>query len=111
MNQWERILQRLNTGEWLSKRRREPCSPRLPSFNRLAYFTHPEQEAQQSAEAQQDVFAAFTAPAKLSAITAINRTALMLFIDFSPLKNQCGFWQPMAMPSAWNQSRTSHADF
>jgi hypothetical protein len=65
------------------KRRREPCSPRLPSFNHLAYFSHPEQEAQQSAEAQHDVFAAFPAPARLSAITAINRIALMLFIDFS----------------------------
>jgi hypothetical protein len=48
----------------------------------LVYFAHPEQEAQQSAEAQH-VFAAFAAPVKLSAITAINRTALMLFIFFS----------------------------
>jgi hypothetical protein len=93
------------------KRRREPCSPRLPSFDRLAHFSHPEQEAQQSAEAQQDVFAAFIAPVKPSVTTVINRTALMLFMDFSPLKNQCGFCQPMAMPSAWNQRRTSHANF
>jgi hypothetical protein len=34
---------------------------------------HPEQEAQQSAEPQHDAFAAFTAPAKPSAITATNR--------------------------------------
>jgi hypothetical protein len=52
---------------------------------------HPKQEAQQSAEAQHDPFAAFTAPAKLSAITAINRIALIFFMDFSPWKNQFGF--------------------
>jgi hypothetical protein len=61
---------------------------------------HPEQESQQSAEAQHDRFAAFTAPAKLSAITAINRIVLIFIMDFSPLKNQFGFCQPMAMPSA-----------
>jgi len=43
---------------------------------------HPEQEAQQSAEEQHDAFAAFTAPAKPSAITATNRIALILFMFF-----------------------------
>jgi hypothetical protein len=43
---------------------------------------HPEQEAQQSAEEQHDEFAAFTAPAKPSAITATNRIALILFMFF-----------------------------
>jgi hypothetical protein len=47
-----------------------------------------QEEAQQSAESQHDAFAAFTAPAKPSAITAINTTARIFFIDFSPLKNQ-----------------------
>jgi len=42
---------------------------------------HPAQDAQQSAEAQHDAFAAFTAPAKPSAMTATNRIALMLFIE------------------------------
>jgi hypothetical protein len=93
------------------KGRREPNGPRLPSFNYLAYFLHPEQEAQQSAEAQHDAFAAFTPPAKLSAITAINRIALMFFMDFSPLKNQVGFCQPMATPSVWDQGKTSCGDF
>jgi hypothetical protein len=52
---------------------------------------HPEQDAQQSAEGQHDMFAAFTTPARLSAITAINTIALMFFMDFSPLKNQIWF--------------------
>jgi hypothetical protein len=46
------------------------------------------QEAQQSAESQHDAFAALTAPAKPSAITAINTSARIFFMDFSPLKNQ-----------------------
>jgi hypothetical protein len=46
------------------------------------------QWAQQSAESQHDALAAFTAPAKLSAITAINTIARIFFMDFSPLKNQ-----------------------
>jgi hypothetical protein len=46
------------------------------------------QEAQQSAESQHDVCAAFAAPAKPSAITAINTIARIFFMDFSPLKNQ-----------------------
>jgi hypothetical protein len=57
---------------------------------------HPEQDAQQSAEGQHDSFAAFTTPARLNAITAINTIALMFFMDFSPLKNQIGFCGPMA---------------
>jgi hypothetical protein len=76
-------------------------SPRLSSFNYLTYLSHPEQEAQQSAEAQHAaVVAAFTVPARPSATTAINTIARMFFMDFSPLKNQIGFCQPMAMPSA-----------
>jgi hypothetical protein len=70
-----------------------------------AYFLHPEQEAQQSAEEQHDVFAAFTAPAKPSAITAINRNALKFFMIFS-FENRIGFCQPTAMPSARNRSST-----
>jgi len=56
---------------------------RLPTFNCSAYFLHPAQDAQQSAELQHDAFAAFAAPAKPSAITAISRIALILFMDFS----------------------------
>ena len=70
-----------------------------------SYFSHPLQFAQHSAESQQDAFAAFTAPAKPSAITAINTTALIFFMDFSPLKNQLGFCQPMAMPSAMHRGK------
>jgi hypothetical protein len=72
---------------------------------------HPEQESQQSAEAQHGVFAAFTTPARLSATTAINRIALIFFMDFSPLKNQVGYCQPMAMPSALDQGQTSRVGF
>jgi hypothetical protein len=55
---------------------------RAPSFfNCSNYFSHPEQEAQQSGESQHDAFAAFTAPAKPSAITANNRIALILFMN------------------------------
>jgi hypothetical protein len=53
------------------------------SFDCSAYFLHPEQEAQHSAEEQHDAFAAFTAPSKLSAITATKRIALILFMIFS----------------------------
>jgi hypothetical protein len=66
-----------------------------------SYFWQPLQLAQHSAESQHDAFAAFTAPAKPSAITAINRTALSFFMDFSPLKNRVAFCRPMAMPSAF----------
>jgi hypothetical protein len=65
-----------------NKERREPRGTRLPSFNCSAYLLHPEQDAQQSAEAQHDAFAAFAAPAKPSAITATNRIALNLFMNF-----------------------------
>jgi hypothetical protein len=67
-------------------------SPRLSSFNYLTYLSHPEQEAQQSAEAQHAaVVAAFTAPARPIATTVINTIARMFFMDFSPLKNQNWF--------------------
>jgi hypothetical protein len=62
--------------------RREPHGARLPSFNCSAYFLHPEQDAQQSAELQHDAFAAFAAPAKPSAITATSRIVLILFMIF-----------------------------
>jgi len=65
-----------------NKERREPRGARLPSFNCSAYFLHPEQDAQQSAEGQHDAFAACVAPAKPNAITATNRIALILFMDF-----------------------------
>jgi hypothetical protein len=51
-------------------------------------LAHALQSAQQSAESQHDAFAAFTASAKPSAITAINTNAFSFFMDFSPLKNQ-----------------------
>jgi hypothetical protein len=47
-----------------------------------------------------------TAPAKPSATTAINTIALMFLMDFSPLKNECGFvdrWQ--------RHQRETQADF
>jgi hypothetical protein len=44
------------------------------------------QEAQQSAESQHDAVAAFSAPAKPSAITAINTNACSFFMDFSPFE-------------------------
>jgi hypothetical protein len=50
------------------------------------------QEARQSAESQHDALAAFTAPARPSAITAINTIARIFFIDFSPLKNQLSWF-------------------
>jgi hypothetical protein len=87
------------------KRRREPNSPRPLCFSYLFYLSHPEQEAQQSAEGQHAVLAAFAAPARPSATTAINTTARIFFMDSSPLKNQIGFCQPMAMPSARKQSK------
>jgi hypothetical protein len=43
--------------------------------------------AQQSADGQH-MLAAFAVPANPSAITATNTTALIIFMDFSPLKNQ-----------------------
>jgi hypothetical protein len=64
-------------------------------------LAHALQRAQQSAESQHGAFAAFTAPAKPSAITAVNTNAFSFFMDFSPLKNQMGWlcWLT-AMPSA-----------
>jgi hypothetical protein len=51
-----------------------------------AYLPHPEQDAQHSAEGQQPALAAFTAPVRPNATTAINRIALMLFMTFSFLE-------------------------
>src|SRR5271154_7585648 len=93
------------------EKRREPNGSRLPPFNHLAYFLHPEQDSQQSAEAQHIWLAAFTAPANVSAISATNSIARMFFMDFSPLKNQVGFCQPMAMPSARKESKISRGEF
>jgi hypothetical protein len=68
------------------RKRREPRQrPRL-IFKLAAYFPHPEQEAQQSAEAQHEAFAAFTAAVRPNATTAINRIALILFMTFSFLE-------------------------
>jgi hypothetical protein len=75
----------------LSKMRREKeearpgLHPRL-IFKLAAYRPHPEQEAQQSAEAQHEAWAAFTATVRPNASTAINRIALMLFMTFSFLE-------------------------
>jgi hypothetical protein len=55
-------------------------------FTPGAYLPHPEQDAQQSAEAQHEGLAAFTAPVRPNATTAINRIALMLFMTFSFLE-------------------------
>ena len=93
------------------EKRREPNGPRLPPFNYLAYFLHPEQDSQQSAEAQHIWLAAFTAPANVSAISATNSIARTFFMNSSPLKNQVGFCQPMAVPSARKESKISRADF
>jgi hypothetical protein len=65
-----------------TKKEARTTGARPLAFNYLAYFSQPEQDAQQSAEAQHAAFAAFAAPAKPSAITATNRIALMLFMDF-----------------------------
>jgi hypothetical protein len=49
----------------------------------IYYYLQPEQSAQQSAEGQQPVCAAFAVPASPSAITAINNITLNVFIVFS----------------------------
>src|SRR5258708_33913018 len=67
--------------------RRDPIATRLPFFN-FAYFSHPEQEAQHSSEAQHDPFAALTAPVNPSATTPTTRMALILFMEFSPLRRK-----------------------
>jgi hypothetical protein len=67
--------------------KRKARTNRLAPLIHLRTYSHPRQEAQQSAEGQHDTLAAFTAPARLSAITAINTIALMFFMDFSPLKD------------------------
>jgi len=57
-----------------------------PHFQLAAHFPHPEQDAQQSAEAQQEAVAAFTAAVRPNATTASNRIALILFMTFSFLE-------------------------
>ena len=69
-----------------------PKATRLPLFN-FAYFSHPEQEAQHSSEAQHDAFAALTAPVKPSATTATNRIALILFMGIFSFTNERGCCQ------------------
>jgi hypothetical protein len=64
------------------KKKARAITARASSFNYPAYFSHPSQQAQHSAESQQDAVAAFTAPANPSAITANNKTALSFFMDF-----------------------------
>ena len=81
-------------------------SARASPFTQVAYFLHPEQEAQQSAEGQHDTFAALVAPARLSAITAINTIALSFFMDFSPLKNQFSFCELTA--TSWTLNPEQH---
>jgi hypothetical protein len=64
------------------KRRGLDCA--RASFVELgAYFPHPEQDAQQSAEGQHEALAAFTAAVRPNASTARNRIALMVFMTFS----------------------------
>jgi hypothetical protein len=67
--------------------RSEQLAPSVLNYLALL-LAHALQRAQQSAELQHDAFAAFTASAKPSAITAINTNAFSFFMDFSPLKNQ-----------------------
>jgi hypothetical protein len=71
---------------------------------------HPEQDAQQSAEGQHDTFAAFTTPARLSAITAVNTIALMFFMDFSPFEKSNWFLWTDGKPSA-KPRQSSCGDF
>jgi len=63
-----------------SERRRHPPTPLFLSA--VSYFLHPEQEAQQSSDAQQPACAAVAAPASPSAITAINTTTFSFFMIF-----------------------------
>jgi hypothetical protein len=62
-----------------------PLAPLVPT--RLPDYLQPEQEAQQSAEPQHEELAR-TAPARPSATTAPNTIALILFIEFSPLRTK-----------------------
>jgi hypothetical protein len=63
------------------RRRRGQWRPRPLVFSCPGCYLQPEQEAQQSAEAQHEEVAR-AAPAKPSATTATNRIALILFINF-----------------------------
>jgi hypothetical protein len=71
---------------------------RAPWLQLGAYLQPEQPEAQQSAEAQQDELAR-AAPASPSASTAMNRIALMLFMEFSPFPIRVD-WKPRAWPSA-----------
>jgi hypothetical protein len=67
----------------LARKKREaqaPAHASLPSA--VSYFLHPEQEAQQSSDAQQPACAAVAAPARPNAITAINTTTFSFFMIF-----------------------------
>src|SRR5260221_6855620 len=79
--------------------RRDPIATPLPFFN-FAYFSHPEQEAQHSSEAQHDAFAALPAAVNPSATTATNRIALILFMEFYPLRRKGAVVSAIALPSA-----------
>ena len=61
-------------------RAKTPLAPLV--YTIPTYSSHPEQEAQQSADAQHDELAR-AAPANPSAITPTNRIALILFMEFS----------------------------
>jgi hypothetical protein len=67
----------------LARKKREAQAPAHASLlSAVSYFLHPEQEAQQSSDAQQPACAAVAAPARPSAITAINTTTLSFFMIF-----------------------------
>jgi hypothetical protein len=57
-----------------------PLAPLVYTYP-ATYSSHPEQAAQQSADAQHDELAR-AAPANPSAITPTNRIALILFMEF-----------------------------
>jgi hypothetical protein len=59
-------------------------------LKRATDYSHPEQEAQQSAEAQHAALAR-AAPANPSATTATNTIALILFMNFLLYENECAF--------------------
>jgi hypothetical protein len=62
------------------ERREQPAHASLVTAS--TYFLHPEQEAQQSSDEQQPPCVALAAPAKPSAMTAINSNAFSFFMIF-----------------------------
>jgi hypothetical protein len=64
------------------KKREAQARAHASPLSAVSYFLHPEQEAQQSSDAQQPACAAVAAPARPSAITAINTTTLSFFMIF-----------------------------